>query len=59
MNLVIVIALDLLAKKLSGIRNIFDSLTKTTSDQTVLEPPVGPFNFTLGLRREDIGDLNA
>ena len=59
MNLVIVIAVNLQTKDLPGIRNIFHPFTKTPANQTILEPSVGSFNFSLSLRREGIRNANT
>jgi hypothetical protein len=59
MNLVEIVALDFATKEgLSG-TNVSDIVSNTGSDQAILDPAIGPFDFALGLRREGIGYLDA
>ena len=55
MNLVVVIAGEFLIEDLLGLLDFGDILADTRSNQPVLQPAVGPFNFSFGLGGEGIG----
>ena len=58
MNLLVVISMEFLVQDHLGMVNISDIFSDTGSDQMVLEPAIGSLNFTSGLRREGMGDLD-
>jgi hypothetical protein len=57
MNLVEIVALDFATKERSSGANVSDILSHAGSDQSILNPPIGPFDLALGLGREGIGHL--
>jgi hypothetical protein len=57
-NLKIVISMDFLSKDLLGRFNIGDIFSDTCSNQMVLEPTIGSFDFASGLRGKGMDDLH-
>jgi hypothetical protein len=57
-NLKIVISMDFLSKDLLGRFNIGDIFSDTGSNQMVLEPTIGSFDFASGLRGKGMDDLH-
>jgi len=57
-NLSVVISMDFLPEDLLGGFDVGDIFSDTDSDQSVLEPAIGAFYFSLGLWREGIGDFH-
>jgi hypothetical protein len=59
MNLMVVILVDFLAQDLLGRFEVGDIFSDTGSNQMVLEPTIGAFDFASGLRRKGMDDLNV
>jgi hypothetical protein len=57
-NLLVVISVEFMIKNPLGVFDFFDVSSDTSADESVLEPTIGPFDFTLGLRRKGIGDFH-
>jgi hypothetical protein len=57
-NLVVVISLEFLVENLLSLLNMGDILPDTGSDEVVLEPAIGSFDFASGLRGEGMDDLD-
>ena len=58
MNLLVVIPVEFMIENPLGLFDFFDLFTDTRADESVLEPTIGSFHFTLGLGRKGIGDLD-
>jgi len=55
----VIVSVDFLIKNpLSGF-DVADILSDTGSDESVLEPSIGSFDFTFGLRGKGIGNFNV
>jgi hypothetical protein len=57
-NLAVVIAMEFLIKDPLSVLNIGHIFADAGSDQPVLEPTVGPFNFASSLRGKGMSDLH-
>ena len=58
MHLAVVISVEFLSEDLLGGFDLSDILSDTGSNQMVLEPAVGSFHLSFGLRGEGIGDFD-
>jgi hypothetical protein len=59
MNLMVVILVDFLAQDLLGRFDVGDIFSDTGSNQMVLEPTIGSFDFASGLRGKGMDDLHV
>jgi hypothetical protein len=57
-NLLVVISVEFMVKNSLSLFDLFDVFSDTSADESVLEPTIGSFHFTLGLRRKSIGDFH-
>ena len=57
--MVIVIAVDFETEDLAGLGDGLDVFSGTGSDQSILEPAIGPFDLAFGLRGERIARLDV
>jgi hypothetical protein len=58
-KLLMVISVEFKIKNPLSLFNLFDVFSDTGSDQPVLEPTVGSFDFASGLGREGVNDLDV
>jgi len=58
-DLLIVIPVEFEVKNRLGLFDLGDILSDTGADESVLEPPIGSFNFASGLGREGVNDLDV
>jgi hypothetical protein len=58
MDLLVIISVEFMAQHPLGLFNFGDLLSDTGTDESILEPSIGPFHFALGLRRKGIGDFH-
>ena len=58
MNLVKVISMEFLMENSLRLFDIASIFPYTGSNNAVLEPPIGSFGFSFGLRREGVSDFN-
>jgi hypothetical protein len=58
MNLAVVIAMKFLVKDLLSVLDFGHIFADTGSDQAVLEPTIGSFDFASGLRGKGMDDLH-
>ena len=58
MDLSVIISVDFVSKDLLGWFDSGDVFSDAGSDKAVLEPTVGAFNLTFGLRRKGIRDFH-
>lgn len=59
MDLLVVIPVEFVVKNPLGLFDFGDILSDTGSDETILEPTIGSFNFTSGLRRKGVNDVDV
>jgi hypothetical protein len=59
MNLLVIISVEFLVKNPLGLFDLGDILSDTGSNQAVLEPTIGSFNFASGLGRKGVNDLDV
>lgn len=59
MGLVVVVTIDLMVENALGVVNVGDIFAHTGSNKSILEPPVGAFDFALCLGGERVGDFNV
>lgn len=59
MDLLVVIPVEFVVKNPLGLFDFGDILSDTGSDETILEPTIGAFNFTSGLRRKGVNDVDV
>ena len=57
MNLLVVISVEFMVKNPLGLFDFFDVFSDTGADESVLEPTIGAFHFTLCLRGQGIRDF--
>jgi hypothetical protein len=57
-QLLVVISVEFMIKNPLSLFDFFDVFSDTGTDESVLEPTIGSFHFTFGLRRKGIGDLD-
>ncbi len=57
-NLLVVISVQFVIKNPLGLVDLFDIFSDTGTDESVLEPTIGSFHFTFGLRGEGISDFH-
>lgn len=53
-----VISVEFVIKNSLGVFDFFDVFSNTGADESVLEPTVGSFHFTFGLRGQGISDFD-
>jgi hypothetical protein len=58
MDLLVIISVEFMVKNPLSLFNFGDILSDTGSNESILEPSIGPFHFALGLRRKGIGDFD-
>jgi len=58
MDLLVIISVEFMVKNPLGLFDLGDILSDTGSNQSVLEPTIGSFDFTSGLGREGVNDLH-
>jgi len=58
MKLLVVISVEFMIKDVLGLFDFFNLFSDTSADESVLEPTIGSFDFSLGLRRKGISDLH-
>jgi len=58
-NLLVVISVEFMSKNPLGLFDLFDVFSDTGADESVLEPTIGSFNFTSGLGRKGMNDLDV
>jgi len=58
MDLLLIISIEFMVKNPLRLFDFGDILSDTGTDESILEPTIGPFHFALGLRREGIGDFH-
>jgi hypothetical protein len=56
-NLLVVISVEFMAKHPLGLFDFFDVFSDTLADESVLEPTIGSFHFSFGLRGQGICDF--
>jgi hypothetical protein len=59
MDLLVVISVEFMVKNPLGLFHFSDILSDTSSDESVLEPTIGSFNFASGLGRKGVNDLDV
>jgi hypothetical protein len=57
-NLLVVVSVEFVIKNPLGLVDLFDIFSDTGADESVLEPTVGSFHFTFGLRGQGISDFD-
>ncbi len=57
MDLMVIITVDLMIENFLGVLYVSDVFPHTCSNEPILEPPIGSFNFAFCLGRERIGDF--
>jgi hypothetical protein len=57
-DLAVVISMEFLVQDLLGVLDFGHVFADTGSDQVVLEPTIGSFDFASGLRGKGMGDLH-
>jgi hypothetical protein len=57
-NLLVVVSVEFMVKNPLGLFDLFDIFSDARADEPILEPSIGSFHFTFGLRRKGIGDLH-
>ena len=58
MDLLVIISVEFMVKNPLSLFNFGDILSDTGSNESILEPTIGPFHFALGLRRKGIGNFD-
>jgi hypothetical protein len=58
MNLLVIISVEFVVKNPLGLFDLGDILSDTGSNQSVLEPTIGSFDFASGLGRKGVNDLH-
>jgi len=59
MDLLVIIAVEFVVKNSLGLFDFGDILSDTGSDETVLEPTIGSFDFASGLRGKGVNDVHV
>ena len=59
MDLLVVISVEFVVKNPLGLFHFGDILSDTSSDESILEPAIGSFDFASGLGREGVNDLDV
>jgi hypothetical protein len=58
-KLLVVISVEFKIKNPLGLFDLFDIFSDTGSDESVLEPTIGSFDFASGLGRKGVNDLDV
>ena len=56
-KLLVVIPIEFMIQNPLSLFDFFDLFSDTGADESILEPAIGSFHFSLGLRRKGIDDL--
>lgn len=59
MDLLVIIPVEFVVKNSLGLFDLGDILSDTGSDETILEPTIGSFDFASGLRRKGVNDVHV
>ena len=57
-DLLVIISVEFMVKHPLSLFNLGDLLSDTGLNESILEPSIGSFHFSLGLRRKGIGDFH-
>ena len=58
MDLLVIIAVEFVIENPLGLVDLGDILSDTGSDESILKPPIRSFDFTSGLGRKGVNDLD-
>ncbi len=59
MDLLVIIPIEFMVKNSLGLFDLGDILSDTGSDETILEPTIGSFDFASGVGRKGVNDVDV